>query len=292
MLTEVIEILAPKKSGIYVDATFGDGGYSKAILKHEIKQLIAFDRDPSVINQAEKLQEKYTSKFKFINDKFSAIGNYLKANSVDGIVFDIGVSSMQIDQAERGFSYMKSGPLDMRMSNKGLSAKELINSFSKEEISDIIYKLGEEKNAKKIASAIVNHRSQNEIATTKDLKNIIENTVPKKYELDAVKKTFQAIRIYINDELNELKKALTAAKKVLKSNGKLIVVTFHSLEDRIVKDFINENINRSKQNKYKKEENKSYIFDKSKSGLIKVGSVEASENIRARSAKLRYSTKV
>lgn len=288
MINEVIEVLNLKENVIYVDATFGNGGYTKKILDTEKCNVIAFDRDNTVKNTAKKFKKEYGKRFKFINDKFSNIDKYISEKSIDGIVFDIGVSSMQIDTPERGFSYMKDGKLDMRMGKSELSAKEIINNFKKEVISDIIFKYGEERNARKIARAVEKARSEKEIKTTLELKEIISNAVPKKFAMDAVKKTFQAIRIFVNEELKEIEEALLKVKDLLKKEGIVAVVTFHSLEDRIVKNFLKENTVIEKVNKYK-EEKKNGFFKKI--GLLKVTKEESLKNKRAHSAKLRYGIK-
>lgn len=291
MLNEVLEVLNLEENKTYVDCTFGNGGYTKAILESVKCKIIAFDRDPNAKEKAKEFKQKYKTRFTFYNTEFSKIDEFLEQESVDGIIFDLGVSSMQIDNPDRGFSYKYDAPLDMRMSSEGLSAFDVINKYTEREIADVIYQFGEERNSRKIAKAIVNFRKEKEIKTSYELIGIIKNNVRVKNINDVIKRTFQGIRIYINNELEELKTALYKTKNILKSNGKLIVVTFHSLEDRIVKNFIKEfsgkNIQHSKYLPDK--ESPEIIFKKSQ--LLKVSKQEADANSRSRSAKLRFAVK-
>lgn len=244
LLNEVISVLAPKDGGIYVDGTFGAGGYSKAILETANCQVIAIDRDPSVLSFAQNLKEKAGERFTFISGCFSNMKELLSSigiDKVDGVVLDVGVSSMQIDDPSRGFSFQKDGVLDMRMEKQGLSASDIVNTFKEKELADIIYEYGEERHSRKIAKAICEKRKTAPFSRTLELAELIASIMPRgKETIHPATRTFQALRIYVNDELNELKKALSQATNLLKSKGCLAVVSFHSLEDRIVKNFMAE----------------------------------------------------
>ncbi len=241
MLPEVLETLAPANDEIYVDATFGAGGYSRAILEAAECKLYAIDRDPNVREFAEKLQHDFPDRFIFLAGSFSEMTELLAAhgvNKVDGIVMDLGVSSMQLDQAERGFSFMRDGALDMRQSQQGQSAADVVNSMEADELADILYKYGEEKKSRRIARAIIAARDEAPIETTLQLANIIAKAAPQgKQKIHPATRSFQALRIYVNRELEELETALASSKSLLNSGGRLVVVSFHSLEDRIAKHF-------------------------------------------------------
>jgi 16S rRNA (cytosine1402-N4)-methyltransferase len=244
MLAEVIENLAPKDGETYIDCTFGAGGYSRRILATSNCKLYSIDQDPSVASFASTLSQEYsTERFIFVNQNFSNLAEIAKQNnisSVDGIVFDLGISSMQIDQAERGFSFNKEAKLDMRMSQIGIGAWEVINKYSEEDLADIIYYYGEETFSRRIAKNIVQSRKLKPIDTTLELAKIIHSSVKRQGKIDPATKTFQAIRIYVNDELKILKKTLISAYNLLKLEGKLVIVSFQGLEDRIIKDFIHQ----------------------------------------------------
>ncbi len=269
MLNEVIEALKIVDHGVYIDCTFGAGGYSKKILSSAACKLYAIDQDPNV---QKFVQEIDSSDFTFINDNFAnllEISARYKLGEVDGIVFDLGVSSMQVDQADRGFSFNKDARLDMRMSGKGIDAWQVVNEFSEEDLADIFYYYGEEMFARRIARKIVSLRKTAPINTTLELANIVHSCVRRQGKIDSATKTFQALRVYVNDEIRMLKKALESAYKLLKNNGVIVVVSFQGLEDRIVKDFAKQYQNLSTK-------------------LIKPTSAEIKENPRARSAKLRF----
>lgn len=242
LLNEVISHLDCSKAGCYVDGTFGAGGYTSAILNSNKKNLvISFDRDPNTILTAQALKEKFSNRFIFVHDCFGNMMNHIEGQ-VDGIVLDLGVSSMQIDEKERGFSFRFDGPLDMRMGQEGLSAKDVVNTFDERKIADILFTYGEEKASRRIAANIVKFRQKKQIETTGELAEIIHQVMPKpKDGSDSAMRSFQALRIYVNDELGELERALEASKKLLKVGGRMVVVTFHSLEDRIVKNFFIKN---------------------------------------------------
>ena len=290
MLPEVLQALSPEDNKIYVDATFGNGGYSEAILKAANCKVIALDRDPNVISRAQELKNKYGDRFEFRAGQFGDFAELIK-ETVDGAVFDIGVSSMQLDEADRGFSFAKDAPLDMRMSQQGQSAADLVNSISEAELAEIIYKYGEERKSRQIARKIVEFRKNKPISTTKELAEIIYSIIRRQpNSIDPATRTFQALRIAVNDELDELKKGLISATKSLKPNGKLVVVDFHSLEDRIVKTFFKENS--SKNRHISKYATKEAIDDDAVfvtcSKAITPSEEELKINPRSRSAKLRF----
>ncbi len=292
MLNEVLENLNPTSKGVYVDATFGFGGYTTAILEKAPCKVIAIDRDPSVRTRAEEIEKKYKDRFEFRLGKFSNLKEFV-STPVDGIVFDIGVSSMQLDDADRGFSFSKEAKLDMRMSSSGASAYDMINTLSQEELADILYKFGEEKKSRQIAQKIVERRQKKPIETTTELAEIIYQVVHKKAgQTDPATRSFQAIRIAVNDELSELEQGLKAASELLKPEGRLVVVDFHSLEDRIVKNFFKSNsapkVHISKYAKPVQKTNKIFSFV---SDAIAPQRKEIDSNPRARSAKLRFGIK-
>lgn len=241
MLPEVLQTLAPREGETVVDGTFGAGGYSRGILQAARCRVVAMDRDPDVRLLADALAREFPGHFLFVPGRFSQmIGLLAEAGveEVDGVVLDLGVSSMQLDQAQRGFSFMQDAPLDMRMGQEGLSAYEVVNEYDARALSHILVNYGEEKAARRIASAIVAARSEAPIATTKQLAAIIEKTVGKVGKTHPATRSFQAIRMEVNAELKELEAALHAAEKLLRPGGRLVVVSFHSLEDRMVKQFL------------------------------------------------------
>lgn len=239
MLNECIENLSIKKDGIYVDGTIGGAGHSSKIIeKIESGLLIGVDRDLEAIAASKKRLEKYEN-VKFVHGKHEDIKehvNGLGIEQVDGILFDLGVSSYQIDEGARGFSYTKDAPLDMRMDqSEGVSAKDIVNTYSKEDLEKIFFEYGEEKFSKRIAEKILKAREEKEINTTYELADIIRAAVPKN-AIDSFKRIFQALRIEVNGELKELRKAIIDSVLLLKDGGRLCIITFHSLEDRIVKE--------------------------------------------------------
>ena len=243
LLNEAIENLNIKEDGIYVDCTLGYAGHSKEILKRIKKgKLFAFDQDGEAINYSKKILDQISSNYEIINSNFVNIKEELNKrgiNKVDGILFDLGVSSVQLDEAERGFSYHKDAKLDMRMNQKqDFFAYDVVNSYSLEELVKIFYEYGEEKYARPIAKAIVKYRENKKIETTLELAELIKNSVPQKYKRDShpARKVFQAIRIKVNKELDVFKIALDDSIELLNTNGRLCVITFHSLEDRICKN--------------------------------------------------------
>lgn len=295
MLKEVLDTLKPVAGETYVDATFGNGGYSEAILKSADCNVIAIDRDPFVLTRASELKNIYGSRFTFVSGTFSNIAQLIN-QPVNGVVFDIGVSSMQLDNPERGFSFAKDAPLDMRMSQSGLSAKDIVNSVAEQDLANIIYKYGDEKKSRQIAHAIHLYRQQKPIETTVELAQIIYTVLPKKFgQIDPATRTFQAIRIAVNDELQQLESGLKGALDIVLPEGRIVVVDFHSLEDKIVKSFFAENsekkvhISRYKEVLPSSSENLKPLAFVSKA--FSPTADEANVNPRARSAKLRYAIK-
>ncbi|HZP77277.1 MAG TPA: 16S rRNA (cytosine(1402)-N(4))-methyltransferase RsmH [Pseudolabrys sp.] len=240
----VAEFLNLHDDGIYVDATFGAGGYTRAMLARAACRVIGIDRDQSAIARGFDLVEASAGRLTLIEDRFSnleTVAHSCGVDAIDGIVFDLGVSSMQLDQPERGFSFRFDGPLDMRMDKAGPSAADLVAQVSERDLASIIAMLGEERHARAVARAIVRTRSEAPIRSTRALADIVARVVRSKPgDIHPATRTFQALRIFINDELGEIAAALGAAERLLKSNGRLVVVSFHSLEDRIVKTFLNE----------------------------------------------------
>jgi 16S rRNA (cytosine1402-N4)-methyltransferase len=288
LIEPIIENISPV-TGVWVDATFGAGGYTRALLDAGAEFVFAIDRDPNVFSLAEKWLGQYSGRIELINDVFSNLEKYV--DEVNGIVFDLGVSSMQLDQATRGFSFLKEGPLDMRMSQTGPTAADLVNSASEKILSNILYFFGEERASRKIAKAITDRRKQGLFETTTDLAKLVESVLPrsKPGQSHPATRSFQALRIAVNKEYEELFNGLFSAEKVLSSGGYLVVVTFHSIEDRIVKRFIQARTGKLySTNRYLPESNVLPIqFTKITGKAIKPAASEISTNSRARSAKLR-----
>src|SRR5437667_3595813 len=240
---EAVEWLAPRDGGIFVDATFGAGGYSRAILETPGTRVIGIDRDRSAITAGFDLVDRSGGRLTLVEDRFSNLAEICAAKgivAVDGVVMDVGVSSMQLDQAARGFSFRLGGPLDMRMGHDGPTAADVVARASETDLANIIYIFGEERHSRAVARAIVAARKEAPITTTQAPADIVGKVVRSKpNEIHPATRTFQGLRIFVNAELDELHLALAAAERVLKPGGRLVVVSFHSLEDRIVKDFLN-----------------------------------------------------
>ncbi len=241
-----IDWLAVKPGGLYVDATFGGGGYARAIMQTVGARVIGIDRDHTAVAQGAPLVEQAQGRLQLVEDRFSNLDAILEsipsgANRADGIVFDLGVSSMQLDEAMRGFSFRLDGPLDMRMGSRGPSAADVVARAEERELAAIIARLGEEKHARAVARAIVRARPKQNIDSTRALAEIVAAAVPGRHAaIHPATRTFQALRIFVNDELSELALGLAAAERALKPLGRLVVVAFHSLEDRSVKTFLAE----------------------------------------------------
>jgi len=257
LLNEMLEALAPEAGKTYIDATFGGGGYTRAILKTDA-HVIAFDRDPFVQQFAENVQ--------LIQAPFSQMEEYVK-EKVDGIVFDFGVSSFQIDTPGRGFSFQHEGPLDMRMGNTKTTAALVVNTYAEKDLANIIYTYGEEHSSRFIAKLLVKNRP---FHTTKQLADLLSKHLRGKPHLHPATLTFQALRIYVNDELHEIQNGLAAALNLLKPNGRIVTVSFHALEDRIVKQFF-----------------KTHNLNSLHKNVIIPSKDEIKNNPRSRSARLR-----
>lgn len=247
MLDEVLAALAPKDGEVYVDGTFGAGGYTRAILEAADCKVIAIDRDATALARGAVLAEEFGERLTLVRGCFGDARAHLDELGVDrvnGFVLDIGVSSMQLDEAERGFSFRFDAPLDMRMDaqSDGLTAADIVNETPEEDLANIIYRYGEERMSRRIARKIVERRAEAPIATTFELADIVRSVVPKspKDQIDPATRTFQALRIAVNDELGELERALGAAASVLAPAGRLVIVSFHSLEDSLVKSSMRE----------------------------------------------------
>ncbi len=303
MKDEMLAAVAPRDGEVIVDGTFGAGGYSRAILNMAPRaRVIAFDRDPRVQLLADALAREFPGHFLFLAARFSAMVTMLAqagVNAVDAIVLDIGVSSMQFDEDLRGFSFQREAPLDMRMSGEGMSAADVVNSYSEAELIRILREYGEERDAKRIAQKIIAARSVQPITTTVQLADIIRSAVrgAGKMKIHPATKSFQALRIEVNQELAELEEALRAAELVLKPGGRLVVVTFHSLEDRIVKQFMlnrsnpEGTISRHSPAALLARGNAENTFVLTPKNAIAPSLEEVSRNPRARSAKLRCATR-
>jgi 16S rRNA (cytosine1402-N4)-methyltransferase len=289
---EAVEALQPSDGGIYVDATFGAGGYSRAILSTPGTRIIGIDRDRTAIAGGFALVDSSQGRLTLVEDRFSHLADVCAAQGealVDGVVMDVGVSSMQIDQAERGFSFRFDGPLDMRMSQDGPTAADVVAIASEANLANIIYIFGEERYSRVVAKAIVAARKEAPILTTQQLVAIVSKVVwAKPGEIHPATRTFQALRIFVNEELDELHLALAAAERVLKPGGRLAVVSFHSLEDRIVKNFMVERSKTGGGSRHHPEISQSAPrFSLINKRPIIAGGDEISANPRARSAKLR-----
>ncbi|MGB8398232.1 16S rRNA (cytosine(1402)-N(4))-methyltransferase RsmH [Bradyrhizobium sp.] len=289
---EAVEMLRPRHGGIYVDATFGAGGYSRAILDIAGTRVIGIDRDRAAIAGGFGLVDRSSGRLTLVEDRFSNLAEICAAeglDAVDGVVMDVGVSSMQLDQAERGFSFRLGGPLDMRMGRDGPTAAEVVAKASERDLADIIYIFGEERHARGVARAIVAARKQAPITTTQGLAAIVARVVhAKPHEIHPATRTFQALRIFVNQELDELHRALSAAERVLKPGGRLVVVSFHSLEDRIVKNFLSQRGKAAAGSRHLPEVAQAApSFNILTRRPVTPGDTEISANPRARSAKLR-----
>jgi 16S rRNA (cytosine1402-N4)-methyltransferase len=288
MLAEVLEALGPRPGDVIIDGTFGAGGYSRAILAAGAT-VIGLDRDPTVRRTADAVADQHPDRFRFIETAFSALADVVE-EPVDGVVLDIGVSSMQIDQAERGFSFRLDGPLDMRMAASGPTAADVVNNEGHGRLALIFAKLGEERHAGRIASMILRKREQRRFATTRELADAIESLVGRRPgdRIHPATRVFQALRILVNDELGELSAALLAAERALKPGGRLVVVTFHSLEDRIVKQFLADRGEQPAGSRHLPQTvGHEPTFRPIGKGAVQAGDAESAANPRARSAKLR-----
>ena len=289
LLGEVVEVLKPAPGALIVDGTFGAGGYSRAFLDAGAN-VVAFDRDPSARKFAAPLEA--TGRFKLIEARFSEMADHFAPGSVDGVALDIGVSSMQLDEADRGFSFMRDGPLDMRMGGDVPSAADLVNTAEKDELARIFYVYGEERESRRVASFIVRRRAERPFERTLDLAEVVEKALGGRRgaKVHPATKTFQALRIAVNEELSELEGGLDAAETILKTGGRLAVVTFHSLEDRIAKAFFAARAGRlpgGSRHAPPVVGGPAPTFELPFKGHVEPSEAETAANPRARSAKLR-----
>ncbi|PJB70593.1 MAG: 16S rRNA (cytosine(1402)-N(4))-methyltransferase [Alphaproteobacteria bacterium CG_4_9_14_3_um_filter_47_13] len=298
MLENVLAVLMPEDGEVYVDGTFGAGGYSAAFLEHSGCTVIAIDRDRTALEKGAALKEKYGKRLILVHGRF---GDALKLvreagfHSVNGFVLDVGVSSMQLDQAERGFSFRHDAPLDMRMDqgSDNKTAADFVNTLPEEELANLIYRYGDERRSRHIAHRIIEERALEPILTTGRLAEIVRAVVPKSYKdkIDPATRTFQALRVYVNDELGELDRALKASEELLAEKGRLVVVAFHSLEDTQVKQFLRDRSGQqSHGSRYlprMESQNPATFMLPSRKALFPSGE-EAAINPRSRSARMRY----
>ncbi|QFU17136.1 16S rRNA (cytosine(1402)-N(4))-methyltransferase RsmH [Microvirga thermotolerans] len=294
LLEEVCEALDARRGGAYVDGTFGAGGYTRAILDANPKNgVLAIDRDPDAIAGGAALVSRFKRRLTLVQGRFGQLDEIVRAEgleTVDGVVLDIGVSSMQLDEAERGFSFRSDGPLDMRMEREGPSAADLVNEASEAELADIFYHYGEERRARAVARAIVEARRRQVFRTTGQLAELVASLIRQEPGgIHPATRVFQGLRIAVNDELGELVRALHAAERILKPGGRLVVVTFHSLEDRIVKQFFAARTGRSPSASRHLPglAAPAPTFEAVTRGPVLPGEDEIARNPRARSSKLR-----
>jgi len=289
MLAEVLSSMAPLSGNLVLDGTFGAGGYSRALLEEGAK-VIALDRDPAAISGGAGLLAEHPDQLTLHHGQFSELLTFSGEAKLDAVVLDIGVSSMQIDEADRGFSFMRDGPLDMRMAQSGVSAADVVNRMKVSDLTRVFGFLGEERHSGRIARAIEAARKDKAITTTKQLVGIIEKVSPRRAQdkIHPATRVFQALRAYVNDELGELASALFAAEKALKPGGRLVVVTFHSLEDRIVKRYFQARSGKASGSRHMPMGDETpAIFETPGKQPLKASQDESEINSRSRSAKLR-----
>lgn len=290
MLKESIHHLLTDRNGVYVDCTFGRGGHSREILKRisNVAKLHSFDLDPEAFSASKEIHSK---NFNFIHDNFRNLDNYFDDESISGAIIDCGLSTPQLDSPERGFSFQKKGPLDMRFNNQsGITCADIVNEYNEKEISHILWSFGEENESRRIAKAIVARRSKKIFTDTLDLSNLIKSTKKNKVNKNPATKSFQALRIAVNDEILNLAECLKALKKKISKGGRIVVISFHSLEDKIVKNAFKEKINLYEKQIPIIETQKNYLFKSYK--LIYPTKEEVKMNIRSRSAKMRVIEKL
>lgn len=294
LLAEVIAALDPKPGDVVIDATFGAGGYTRAILERGA-DVVALDRDPTVQPFADAVARDFPDRFQLIRTAFSGLAEAFAESGkarLDGAVFDIGVSSMQLDQAERGFSFMRDGPLDMRMSDEGQTAADIVNTWDHGPLAHIFKLYGDERQSGRVATAILRRRVEQPFTRTLDLAEVVEKALGGRRgaAIHPATRVFQALRIAVNDELGELERGLEAAEATLAPGGRLVVVTFHSLEDRMVKAFLTErtgNAPGGSRHAPVAVETRKPSFDLLFKGAREAGEAELAVNPRARSAKIR-----
>lgn len=294
MLDEVLRTLEPRDGGLYVDGTFGAGGYTTALLQAAATRVYAIDRDPQAVERGQSLVQRFAGRLELLEGRFGDMERLLTARgiaAVHGIVFDLGISSPQIDEPARGFSFRADGPLDMRMGQDGATAADLVNRLPESELADIIFQYGEERHARRISRAIVAARAAAPIARTLELAAIVRRVVKKSPDgIDPATRTFQALRIQVNDEMGELRRGLAAAERLLAPGGWLAVVSFHSLEDREVKNFLRARAGESDRGSRHRPETsprRTPSFRLASRRALRPSDIEARFNPRARSARLR-----
>ena len=299
MVDTILEFLAPQNGDSYVDGTFGGGGYSQALLRAADCRVWGIDRDPDAVSRSADLVHQFPGRLDVIEGRFSDMDLLLSnrgISGIDGVALDLGVSSFQLEDGDRGFSFQIDGPLDMRMGEAGRTAEEVVNEEEEFILRDLIYTFGEERHAGRIARAIVAERARGPIRTTGHLSDVVVNAMPKAFvrrgrDIHPATRTFQALRIYVNDEIGELKRGLAAAERLLNPCGRLAVVSFHSLEDREVKRFLQSRGGiKPKASRHRpplQSENSEPTFRLLFSGIRRPTDAEISQNSRARSARLR-----
>jgi 16S rRNA (cytosine1402-N4)-methyltransferase len=295
MPRQVVDALAPRDGDIYVDGTFGAGGYSEALLGAALCTVWGIDRDPGAVAAGADLNWLYKGRLNILTgcygDMVRLLGD-VDLSRVDGIALDLGLSSMQIDDAERGFSFRLDGPLDMRMGGQGRTAADMVNTLDETDLAHIIYRFGEERASRRIARAIVEARLHAPISRTGELADLVRRVVPRSPGgIDPATRTFQALRIYVNDELGELERGLSAAETLLNPGGRLCVVSFHSLEDRRVKEFLRQRSGTGPRSSRHRPDQPTAVpppsFRLLRRRAIRPSAREVAENPRARSARLR-----
>tara|TARA_A100001011_G_scaffold198908_1_gene207182 strand:- start:5047 stop:6063 length:1017 start_codon:yes stop_codon:yes gene_type:complete len=297
MIKEIKNLCYKRKNYNFLDCTFGAGGYSKEFLKNENANVTAVDRDLNSEKFASELKKKYPKRFKFYNEKFSNLDVILENKKFDFIIFDLGISSLQLHSFDRGFSFKSNSKLDMGMGLNSIDASHVVNKFSPETLKIIFKILGEEKEASIIVKNIISERKKNQIFSGLQLSNIIQKSKKKKFgkKINPSTKTFQALRIFVNKEITELILGISNAAKLLKPRGKLVVVSFHSIEDKIVKFFFkNYSNNKSSMSRYipiKQDEAKNTFFENYKNKIIRPSEKEIKQNYNSRSAKLRIAVR-
>mgnify|MGYP001162254386 FL=1 len=296
MLDQVIKICSHKQGGNFIDCTFGCGGYSKAILSLSNTKVISIDRDKHAIDYASEIKKNYKERFTFHSAKFSNLDKVIEENfKADFIIFDLGISSLQIFNLSRGFSFRSKDRIDMRMGLNSISAEEVLNKYSFKTLKNILKYFGDEKDCSRIATNIIKERKKNPIISVPALVNIIQNSKKRNYKkkINICTQAFQALRIFVNNEVSELINGLIVATKYLKEGGKIIVISFHSLEDKIIKFFFtNYSNNKSKSSRYFPQlKNEKILFENYKNSIIRPTESEVKKNPPSRSAKLRCATR-
>lgn len=300
MLPEVLAYMRPVDGGVYVDGTFGAGGYTCALLSAADCRVCSIDRDEDAVVRADAVKAGFGDRFVFMRGCFGDVEHLLSVHGVgkvDGFVLDVGVSSMQIDEAERGFSFRFDAPLDMRMDrSSGLSAADVVNGYEEEDLANVIYQYGEERHSRRIARRIVQVRAEKPLSRTIELADVVRSVLPRKStdKIDPATRTFQALRIVVNDELGELQRALEASLRILRPGGRLVVVSFHSLEDGLVKRFLQERSaqqDRGSRHLPAVKVQGDALFTLPVRRAVKPSEEEVLENPRSRSARLRVAVR-